>query len=358
MSRFRIPFRTSRSFDIIFSKGLFGFGVLVFMFFSNDVVSQNRGQTIKAQISADSILIGDQVEFSLSAKVGNKQNVRFPLLVDTLVTGIELLHFPVIDTVKCGKDSLALNYRVSITSFDEGYYRIPPYQLVVEEGEQRDTVSTKPIYFLVNTIAPDSTILDIYDIKQPLREPITFAEVAPWAFGGLLVVALVVFLIYYIIRRRQNKPIFFPLKPKEPAHIIALRKLNGIKEQKQWQSDDAKGYYSLLTDVLRQYMELRFGINAMEQTTHEIISSLQPVEGIEKELLHELFETLSLADLVKFARFTSSYQEKEAALTFAFRFVEETKEEEKPDEEEDKADGPDEMSESNRVVVESGKTVE
>lgn len=328
------------------------------MFLPNDAVSQISGQGIGAQVSADSILIGDQVEFSIKAKQSKKQNIQFPFLTDTLVGGVELLHFPVIDTVRLGKDSLVLNYRVTITSFDEGYYRIPPYQLVVEEGEQRDTVSTKPIYFLVNTIAPDSTILDIYDIKQPLREPITFAEVAPWTFGGLLVAALIVFLIYYIIRRRQNKPIFFPLKPQEPAHVIALRKLNEIKEKKKWQSDDSKTFYSLLTDVLRQYMELRFGIKAMEQTTHEIILSFKSVEGIEKELLDELFETLSMADLIKFARFTSSYQENEAALAFGFRFVEETKEEEKPDEDKEKVDEPIEPTDTDKIVVEPSKVVE
>lgn len=212
----------------------------------------------------------------------------------------------------------------------------------------------------MNTIAPDSTITDIYDVKEPISEPITFAEVAPWVLGSLLLIAAVLFIVYYIIRRRQNKPIFFPLKPAEPAHVIALRKLNEIKEQKLWETDDHKQYYTALTDTLRQYMELRFGVNAMEQTTFEIVSALKAVQEIDKELLNELSENLSLSDLVKFARFTPTLPEKEGVLQFGFRFVNSTKEEEQPTPNEDPTESSADMEKvaEEKVVVESSKDME
>ncbi len=356
MKSFRMITFKPYGFKFSLLKGLLqSLGIISMLLLPFSGYSQSPKHSLQAQISADSILLGDQVEFSIRARISKWQEVEFPFVTDTLVTGLEVLRRPTIDTVKLGKDSLELRYYVTITSFQEGYYRIPPYGLPFEDENRTDTLYTKPLYFLVNTIAPDSTMTDIYDVKEPISEPITFAEVAPWAFGSLLLIAAVLFIVYYIIRRHQNKPIFFPSKPAEPAHVIALRKLNEIKEQKLWETDDHKQYYTALIDTLRQYMELRFGNNAMEQTTFEIVSALKAVEEIDKELLNELSENLLLSDLVKFARFTPTLPEKEGVLQFGFRFVNKTKEEEQPTPNEDSTESSADMG---KVVVESSKDKE
>jgi hypothetical protein len=151
-------------------------------------------------------------------------------------------------------------------------------------------------------------------------------EVLPWALSGLAVLALIAFVIYIIIRRKQHKPIFFKPKPKEPPHIIALRELDKIKSDKLWQNNKVKLYYTRITDVLRVYMEGRYKIQAMEQTSEEILTTLtsMPVPG---ELMDKLRELLSVSDLVKFAKYQPMTDDNDKALATAQEFVNHTKEE-------------------------------
>ena len=297
---------------------------------SNIAVSQQPTYSFKASVSADSILIGDQVDLSIWAQVPNNYSISFPVFADTIVTGIEVLNNPIIDTTTLDDQRVEYSYKVKITSFDEGFYRIPPFALPFSSGNKIDTANTSPIWFLVNSLPPDTTIADIYDIKLPYSEPYTFAELAPWIGGGLLLIGLVAFLFYYVSRRKKNKPIFFPAKPAEPAHVIALRQLDRIRNEKLWSTDNHKLYHTLLTNIIRQYIEDRFAVYAMEQTTDEIVTSLRNENVIPKELLLQLSENLSLSDLVKFARYTPLVSENETGLQFGYKFVNQTKIEDKP----------------------------
>lgn len=278
-----------------------------------------------AHLSADSILIGDQLELTIKASIPEEYEVQFPYFTDTLVTGIEVLGLPVIDTLKTQGMGKEYTYRLTLTSFDEGFYRIPSIKLPFSSGQSIDTAQTAAIWLLVNTLPPDSTITTIYDIKAPLGVPLTFAEIAPWIGGGLLAIALIVFLVYYFIRRKNGKPVFFNAKPSEPPHIIALRELGLIKEKKLWDTPNHKHYQSKLTNIIRFYIEGRFGVPAMEQTTQEICNSLFTKDVLEKIQLEELQDVLSLADLVKFAKFTPSVSENLGSLEFAIKLVNSTK---------------------------------
>ena len=278
-----------------------------------------------AQLSTDSILIGDQLELTIKACLPEGYEVQFPYFTDTLVAGIEAIGLPVIDTLKTQGVGKEYTYRLTLTSFDEGFYRIPPIKLPFSSEQTIDTAQTAAIWLLVNTLPPDSTITTIYDIKAPLKEPYTFAEIAPWIGGGLLAIALITFLVYYFIRKRKGKPVFFNAKPSEPPHIIALRELKHIKEKKLWDTVNHKHYQSKLTNVIRFYIEGRFGVPAMEQTTYEICNSLLVNDVLEKKQLEELQDVLSLADLVKFAKFAPSASENLGSLEFAIKLVNSTK---------------------------------
>lgn len=120
-----------------------------------------------------------------------------------------------------------------------------------------------------------------------------------------------------------------PAKPKEPAHIVALRELDRIKNEKIWQKEKTKQYYSEVTDVLRVYIEDRFDMRAMEQTTDEILDGFR----YRKDLLSEksftnLSQILSLADLVKFAKYKTLPDDDNLTLVNSYFFVNETKKEE------------------------------
>lgn len=132
-----------------------------------------------------------------------------------------------------------------------------------------------------------------------------------------------------------------PEKPKEPAHIIALRELDRIKAEKLWQKDKVKQYYSEVTETIRVYIENRFDIPAMEHTSDETISAFR----YRRDLLNDknftnLSRMLMLADMVKFAKYSPLPDDNSGTLLDAYFFVNDTKKEveikpEKPEQPED-----------------------
>lgn len=313
------------------------FSIVAVLFIQHKVKAQNPTFMFKSNLSSDTILIGDRVELSIYASIPTNYKVEFPVFADTVITGIETLGTPIIDTISKKDSNLELIYKLLVTSFDSGYFRIPGFKLPISNNSSADTAYTSPLWLTVNTLPADTAQASIYDIKPPISQPITFAEVAPWIGGFLLLAAIVWLLIVYLKRRKKNEPLFFPRKPAELPHVIALRELEKIRVGKMWETNNHKLFHSVLTDIIRNYIEGRFDLPAMEQTTFEIIENFKKHDIAEKKLLDELEETLSFADLVKFAKMIPTTNENKSSLDFGFKFVNETKqvdENKKPDESE------------------------
>lgn len=198
-----------------------------------------------------------------------------------------------------------------------------------------DTVFVQE-YQQVSQGQPLFTLYRIKDINEELyNTPFNFAEFwfylkkyfrqYWWILVLCLVVAaaLVYFLMFY---KKDKKPVFFKVKPKLPAHVIALDKLEQIRKEKIWSKGHVKEYHSQVTDVLREYIENRFGIYAMEMTTSEIIESFEKVNLVSDSEMIKLRQTLEIADAVKFAKYQALQNENDLSLKNSFDFVENTKE--------------------------------
>jgi len=141
-------------------------------------------------------------------------------------------------------------------------------------------------------------------------------------------IILLILLIYFINRYYKNKPVPPLVEPPPiPAHIIALEKLDKLKAEMLWQNGKLKQYHSQLTDIVRDYIERRFYLPALEQTTEEIIFSFRNV-AVDKESMGKLKQILILADLVKFAKELPLPNENEISMTNAYDFVNGTKKDE------------------------------
>ena len=114
-----------------------------------------------------------------------------------------------------------------------------------------------------------------------------------------------------------------------PPHQRALSSIDEIKGKVA--VVDEKTYYTRLTDTLRRYMEERFGFNAMEMTSAEIIDRLK--EDNDREKIQELTMLFETADLVKFAKHTVGMNENDRNLVSAVDFINSTKLENVPTEE-------------------------
>ena len=306
------------------SKTLKIIALLISLFLANQLQAQLSSAT--ASLERDSLLIGDQVILKLEVSVPAGHIISWPAYEDTLINKIEILEKTGIDTIPSDDPALKTYFQnLLITGFDSGSYYVPP--IAFYHGSKDDTitetVTTKPFYIQVHTMEVD-TSKAIMPIKPPIEAPITFLEVLPWFLGGLGVILAGLLVFFYLKQRKSAKPILkIRSKPKLPAHVVALNDLEDLRMKKMWQDGKVKEYYSIMTDIVRWYIEERFSINAVEMTTDEIISGMND-KSLESDVQSKLSETLILADLVKFAKEKPLPLDNDNSLSKSIEFVKRT----------------------------------
>lgn len=304
--------------------------VVLFVLLSGGFHSLKAQQvTVKASIDSTHILIGDQLKLLLEIEKPKNLQVQFPQVPDTFSSKIEVVDRSKIDTIKLeNKDREKLTQSLYITSFDSGQHQIPPFYFRMKNGQVLDSAATRELMFQVHGMKIDTTKGPV-DIKTVYAAPVTLKEVMPYILAVILLAAIVFFIFYYIKWKKKNQPLFArPEKPVEPAHVIALRELDRIRAQKLWQQEKLKQYYSEVSDTIRTYIQNRFEIQAMEQTSSETIGIFkQQKDLVDAKTLDQLQHILSLADLVKFAKYTPLPDDNNLTLMNAYFFVNQTKKE-------------------------------
>lgn len=280
----------------------------------------------------DSILIADQLRYGVmleSTPVGT--GIELPALKDTLTSALTVVQPWVIDTLKVRKKEQAQDLKIwmTITSFDEGEYVLPDIPVALHRPDgSSDTLSFKGQDVLFCTMPVDTATFKIHDIKGQMRYPVTFMEILPWIGAALLLAALVVLTVYYVRRRRR---LAAEAEHHDPPHIVALRKLDAYRGDKYWAPSKQKAFYSGVTDALREYIDARYSVGAMEMTTTEIFTALKDTD-IPQDLLKPLQEMFVRSDYVKFAKYVAAEQENAEVLPLSVRFVTTTYQEEIKDE--------------------------
>ena len=291
-------------------------------------ISSSWAQQIKVSTSLerDSIWLGDQIKMILVAEYPVGTIVSFPQLPDSLGNGVEIVSRSSRDSSKMGDGILQMRQNYLITAFDSGPHPIQSFKFVGRTKITPDTIRSNSLILFVKVPQVDLK-KGFADIKKPYAAPVTFKEVAPWILGIILLATIIFFIIYAINRRKKNIPLFsLPAKPKLPPHVVALSELDKLKEEQLWQHDKVKDYYTRLTDIIRVYIEERFEVPAMEQTTQEILTAFKDQNTeVKGKILTGLQRTLETSDLVKFAKYTPLADENHFVLVQAYSLVEETK---------------------------------
>ena len=288
-----------------------------------------QGAFLQQLQERDSVLIADQLLYGFELKqVKEGTQLVLPEIPQEQDYRLMFLTPWTLDTVKVSRQKKGLpkfydlKGSVRIASFEEGIYDLAPIavQRMNEDGVT-DTLLFEPLRLEVKTMPVDTASFVPHDIKGQIRYPLTLAEVLPWASGAWLLIMLTILAVCLVmIHRRKNDPSF---EHKEPAHIVALRKLDQYRGNKMWAPEKQKSFYSGVTDTLREYIAARYGVSAMEMTTAEIFEDLKSTDA-PKEIMAEVKELFERADFVKFAKYVASDEDNAAALPIAVRFVTET----------------------------------
>jgi len=296
--------------------------LLLWMFSFASLMNAQKVE-IAAKIDSSNILVGDQVHLRIDVKQSPNLSVLFPQFKDTITRAIEILEEQDKDTTWITNTEIHVEKDYLVTSFDSGFHYVPPMKFIVESANRKDSMQSRPLSLTVHTM-PVDTLTEILDIKGPYEAPLSFAELVPYIAIGLLIVFIILLAYFVIKKRKKNEPVFKRQKPLEPPHVAALRELNALSEKKLWQQGRLKEYYSLLTEIIRKYIEGRYQVHAMEQTSDEIIEALMK-HDIPNEAFDELKSLLTLADFVKFAKATPLPEENDRSFHQAYNFVRRTK---------------------------------
>ena len=280
---------------------------------------------VSAAIDSTTLFIGDQTDLHLRATSEVGEQVQMPMLGEHLIPGIEIVDRTIVDTTTLSDGRVQYNQYLTLTSFEDSLFYIEPLPFV--SGD--DTVWSESL--MLNVVQPfemDSADLAITDIKGIYRAPIWWWGFLRWVLLALAVAGVGVggyYLITYLQSRMGKRDEdAVAVEPLRPAEEVALEKLDAIREQKIWQTGQIKEYHTQLTDVVREYIARRFEVSSAEQTSDETLRAMRPLLSDNKDLYEQLRKMLTLADLVKFAKWTTTPDENELSLRSAYTFVKET----------------------------------
>lgn len=322
----------------------------IWLFSTLSVYAQKTSVT--ATIQPAEILIGEQAVITLDIKtpVGRKIITPEYNFADTLVTGIEVLSKLKPDTI-IDNEVMTIKQSYIVTSFDSTLYNIP-YMYVIDGA---DTIRSRNLGLKVSSIIlPDSVMtyldkiksgetdsidfvaLGLHDIKdiRPMPSSIldtilAFISDHPYLFASVIVLfllALIGSILAILYFRKRNKGYYFKPQVILPPHVVALQMLEQVKVKNLCQRGLEKQYYTELSDIVRTYIEKRYYIHAMEQTSDETISAVENFVE-DEEVMLKLKELLKMSDLVKFAKYHPLQNENDLCLMGAYFFINKTKKE-------------------------------
>ncbi|MDX5449256.1 MAG: hypothetical protein LPK47_12845 [Bacteroidota bacterium] len=264
----------------------------------------------EASVDTNAIRIGEQLTLTLRAGSLEEGTVIWPQFGDTL-GDLEVVQVEDTDTI----DRNSMVQHLRLTSFDTGFAIVAPIQLVMKG----DTQFTSPLLIRVNDVPVDDD-QELYDIKAPIEAPFN------WLKWSLIILGsgLILFMIFWIYRRITRKEETGPIRivnRREPWEEF-LERLRQREEKRSWDGN-VKEHYSEISEVLRDYLERPFGVDALEVPTSEIQVNVRSLPWMSEDR-NTLIDLLSRADLVKFAKSNPGPEVARDDLLQAIRLIERT----------------------------------
>ena len=278
--------------------------------------------TFKASLDSATLLMGKTTTLHLEITQDKGARGFFPgEQADTLNAMVEIAQRGVADTTDLGNNRIQINRDLIIQSFDSGMWVIKPIPYVVAG----DTAYCNQLSLKVLPVNV-SQMSDINDIKAVEEVPFNLLDWLPdywWAWLlGLLLIGGGIWAYFKYFKKGINP--LKPIKKRLPPYEEAMINLQNLKAAQLWQQGQEKEYFTGLTDILRMYIDRRFGINAVEMTSSQIIDTLK--RNDETRAVNEQLEMiLEVADIVKFANARPLADDNEVAFQRAVNFVEATR---------------------------------
>lgn len=265
-------------------------------------------------VDSTNYLIGEQAEFTLTYE--GTPGVNWPIFGDSLTDELEIIEVSSIDTIATGK----YTQKILITSWDSGYFVVPPIK--VSESQ------SAPLLLRFNTVDINPQA-DFEPIKEQMNTPFIFAEIKELVLWSLLVIVILIAAFFtgrYFYLKNKNKPQPEEIIPEIPVMEILWERYHILAESKIWEKGEEKAFHVELSLILRKFLEFKFRIKALEETTNNINHQLNSI-GLDRKLREEVSHILNFSDMVKFAKQTGVFTQHENAINLLKEILEIHKEE-------------------------------
>jgi uncharacterized RDD family membrane protein YckC len=300
------------------------FYVFIFICFCLSLSAQIK---VTASLDSTVFLIGDQVHIHL--QVANSADITVDAVQTETIKSTEEFDW-IGETAWDTISAQQLRKTITVQVFDSGYYAIPNIPVTYTQNNISRKALSNDLAFTVQTLE-ERQEEPLAPIKPIFEAPPSWADAFWVVLVALLLAALILGLLYRLSKGKPQMLVEPPPVTLLP-HQLALRALDELEAQQLWQQGKAKQYHTRLTQILRQYLEARFNVPALEMTTRDTVRQLQQLD-IADHWKGELDTMLQSADLVKFAKAEPPASFHESSGQAVRDFVLDTKEE-IPEEEE------------------------
>lgn len=275
-------------------------------------------------LERNEILIGEQVKMQVRVIHEKATPARLILPPDTLVSGVEIIDYGLVDSLEVNDKLREAVYSVVITSFDSAMYVLDNIQALV--GDSLHKASETPT-LLVNTVPVDLSNPEQYnDIKGAWKTPFVWKDYLIYVISGLLVLILAFggYRLWLYIKRPKEASEVKSAEPEKEPYEEAMEALSALKSRGLWENNQTKQYYTELTDILRRYIFRVYGIATWDRTSTEILEAFRL--GVTKDHSYTALQRiLSTADLAKFAKYIPSAQDNIGIFNLSETFVNENR---------------------------------
>ena len=283
---------------------------------------------VEGKVNDKNVQVGKPFTLDLSLKVPYGWFVEWnDFAIDTLSEQIDIIKRGNVERIADADSNVIVKQQLTLMTFDTGQIQLPAVGLKYApsfDDPMRLQAFTEPIDLYATTITVDTT-LAYKPIVEPIAAPIRMKEVFPWILAVLLLVLVGLGIWFFIKRRKTHVDADGNVikGPVIPPYDKAVSDLENLRQQKLWQSGKVKEYFSSLTDIAREYIEGQFGVNAVEMTTDDILEEIKPLH-FSTEAYNKLKDTMEVADLVKFAKYSATPLESDTCLNHMTDFVNES----------------------------------
>lgn len=283
---------------------------------------------VKVTTTLDSayIIMGKQTAMNVEIVQDKGTKGRFLNVGDTLSAQIEVAAVSKPDTNAIGSDREEIRQQIILQSFDSGVYTVNP----LIYATQFDTVVSNALVLKVIPVPVDS-MATVHDYAPVAVPKIRIWDYMPdavvdywWVILILAFLALAGVAAWVWYKKRSLVEALMPQKKVVPPYEMAIQQLTKLKEEKLCENSREKEFYTRLTEILRTYLERRFGINAMEMTSTQILQQIKSNETT-KPSATLMKQILEMADFVKFAKVRPLPDDNVRSYNHALEFVEATK---------------------------------